>query len=453
MQVTETLSEELKREFKVVVPADSLNEKVESRLTEVGSQVRIPGFRPGKVPMAMLKKRFGGHIMGEVLEQAAQEAVDTVVKDHSLRPALQPKVEISAYEPEGDLNLTIGVELLPEIGTPDFSDIAVERDVADVSDEEVDNALNRLAASRRGSEPVTDDRPAQNGDIVVIDFVGKKAGEPFPGGAAEDYSLELGSNTFIPGFEDAMIGVTVGEEKEVALTFPEDYGAEDLAGQPVTFDVTVKELRQPSDVAIDDDFAQSFGRDTLDELKQAIRDQIAQEYQKASREKTKRRLLDKLAEKFTHPVPEGLVDVEFEGIWKQLMEAKERDQLEEDDKAKSEDELRAEYRAIAERRVRLGLLLARVGETNNVQVTQDDMNTALAEQVRAFPGQEQAVLNYYRQNPDAMEELRPPIFENKVVDYILELAQVTEKTVTPEALMMPDADGSEESPATDAATE
>ncbi|KAA5607199.1 trigger factor [Roseospira marina] len=443
MQVTETHSEALKREFKVVVPADSLNEKTESRLEEVGSQVRIPGFRPGKVPMSLLKKRFGGHVMGEVLEQAAQDAVQTVIKDNELRPALQPKVEISEYEPEGDLSLTIAVELLPEMETPDFSALSIEREVAEVSEEEVDTALERLANSRRGSEPVEEARPAQSGDIVVIDFVGKKDGEPFPGGTAEDYSLELGSNTFIPGFEDALIGITVGEQKEVALTFPEDYGAEDLAGQAVTFDVTVKELRQPSAMPLDDEMAKTFGRETLDELKQAIRDQIAQEYQRASREKTKRRLLDQLAEQFQQEVPQGLVDVEFDGIWKQLEQARENDQLDDEDKAKSDDDLRAEYRAIAERRVRLGLLLAKVGEDNNVTVTQDDMNQALAEQVRSFPGQEQAVLNYYRQNPDAMEELRPPIFENKVVDYILELAQVTERTVSAEELMAPDPDDKE----------
>jgi len=438
MQVTETLTEDLKREFKVVVPADTLNEKTEARLTEVGSQVRIPGFRPGKVPMSLLKKRFGGHVMGEILEQAAQEAVDGVIKDHELRPALQPKVEVSEYEPEGDLSLTIAVELLPDMGTPDFSDITVDRDVAEVPEEEVDGALERLAANRRGSETVTDDRAAESGDIVVIDFVGKKDGEPFPGGEAQDFSLELGSNTFIPGFEDALIGVRVGEQKQVDITFPDDYGAEDLAGQSVTFDVTVKELRQSAPVAVDDEFAKTFGRETLEDLKQAIRDQIADDYKRTSREKAKRRLLDKLADKFTQAVPEGLVDVEFDAIWKQLMEAKEHDQLEDDDKAKSEDELRAEYRAIAERRVRLGLLLAKVGEDNSITVTQEDLNQALIEQVRSYPGHEQAVMNYYRQNPQAMEELRPPIFENKVVDYILELAQVTERTVTPEELKTPD---------------
>jgi trigger factor len=447
MQVTETLSEELKREYKVVVPADSLNEKTEARLEEVGTQVRIPGFRPGKVPMSLLKKRFGGHVMGEVLEQAAQDAVSSVIKDNELRPALQPNVEIDEYEPEGDLSLKIGVELLPDIDSPDFSDIAVEREVAEVPDSEVDSSLERLANSRRGSEPVEEERPAKSGDIVVIDFVGKKDGEPFPGGEAQDYALELGSNTFIPGFEDKLIGAKVGEETQIEITFPEDYGAEDLAGQAVTFDVTVKELRQPSEVTLDDEFAKGFGRESLDDLKQAIRDQIGEEYQKASREKTKRRLLDKLAEKFTHAVPEGLVEAEFEGIWSQLMQAKENDQLEDEDKAKSEDDLRAEYRAIAERRVRLGLLLAKVGEDNEVQVSQEDLNKALMEQIRQFPGQEQAVLSYFQQNPKAMEELRPPIFENKVVDYILELAQVTEKTVTPEELLAPDPDSDKDAPA------
>lgn len=443
MQVTETLSEELKREFKVVVPADTLNAKAEARLTEVATQVRIPGFRPGKVPMSLLKQRFGGHVMGEVLEQAAQEAVESVIKDNDLRPALQPKVEIETYEADSDLSLTVGVELLPDLGSPDFSDIALERDVAEVPEDEVEASLERLAQSRRGSEPVAEPRPAQAGDIVVIDFTGKKDGEPFSGGQAEDYSLELGSNTFIPGFEDKLVGVEPGTQTEIDITFPDDYGAEDLAGQAVTFDVTIKELRTPSEVALDDEFAKGFGRETLDELKQAIRDQIGQEFQKASREKTKRRLLDKLAEKFTHPVPEGLVDAEFDGIWQQLSQAREQDQLEDEDKEKSEDELRAEYRAIAERRVRLGLLLAKVGEDNDIQVSQEDLNQALMDQMRQFPGQEQAVLGYYQQNPRAMEELRPPIFENKVVDYILELAQVTDRAVTPEELKTPDPDTSD----------
>jgi len=438
MQVTETLNEALKREFKVVIPADSLNQKSEARLEEVGSQVRIPGFRPGKVPMTLLKKRFGGHVMGEVVEQATQEAVDSLIKDHDLRPAMQPKVEIESYEPDSDLSLKIALEVLPDLETPDFSDVEVERDVAEVPEDEVERSLERLAQSRRGSEPVSDPRPAESGDIVVIDFTGKKDGEPFPGGQAEDYSLELGSNTFIPGFEDKLVGLAPGTETEIEITFPEDYGAEDLAGQAVTFDVTIKELRTPSEITLDDEFAKGFGRDTLDDLKQAIRDQIGQEYQKASREKTKRRLLDRLAEKFTHAVPEGLVDSEFDGIWQQLLQAKEQGQLEDDDKEKSEDDLRAEYRAIAERRVRLGLLLAKVGEDNNIQVSQEDLNQALMEQMRQFPGQEQAVLSYYQQNPRAMEELRPPIFENKVVDYILELAKVSDNTVSPEELMKPD---------------
>jgi len=446
MQVTETLSEALKREYKVVVPADRLNEKVDARLQEVGSQVRIPGFRPGKVPMSLLKKRFGGHIMEEVLEQAAQDAINELIKGRDLRPAMQPRVEISAYEPEGDLDLTVGIELLPDIGTPDFSDISVEREIAEVPEEEVENTLQRLANARRDSEAIDEDRGAEMGDIVVMGFVGRKDGEPFPGGTAEDYALELGSNSFVPGFEDKLIGIRAGEERTIDITFPEDYGAADLAGQAVTFDVSVEELRRPKPPELDDDFAQKFGSETLEDLKQSIREQVAMEYQRASREKTKRRLLDKLAEKFTYAVPEGLVDVEFDGIWKQLLEARERDQLDESDKAKTDDELRAEYRAIAERRVRLGLLLARVGEDNKVEVTQNDLHQALMDQMRAYAGQEQAVMNYYRQNPEAMEELRPPIFENKVVDYILELAQVTDRTVSPETLMTPDPDGPDTGP-------
>lgn len=440
MQVTETLSEELKREYKVVVPANDLNTKVDARLAEVGSQVRIPGFRPGKVPLPILKKRFGGHVMGEVLEQLAQETVDQVIKDNELRPALQPKVEFSDYDPEGDFTMTIALEILPDLGSLDFSDIEVEREVVEVPESDVEAALENMARAQRTSNPVTEERPARSGDIVVIDFVGKKDDEPFPGGAAEAYELELGSGSFIPGFEEQLEGTRAGEQKVITITFPEDYGAKDLAGQTATFDVTIKELREPEDVAIDDELAKSYGRDSLEELKQAIRNRHSEEYQKTIREKTKRRLLDRLAERFTFQVPEGLVNAEFDGIWKQLTEAREKNQLDDSDKEKSEEELRAEYRGIAERRVRLGLLLARVGDDNEIKVTQADLNAALREQLMSFPGQHQAVMDYYQNNPEAFEGLRAPIFENKVIDYVLELAQVTDKPVTPEELFAPDPD-------------
>jgi len=439
MQVTETLSEELKRAYTVVIPAATLADRSETKLRDVAGKVRLPGFRPGKAPMSLLKQRFGASVMGEVAEEAAQEAVKSVVTDNALRPAFQPKVEVDSFEPEGgDLTLSITVELLPDFGDPDFSDIEVEREVAEVADETIDETLQRMAEARRDSEPVEESRPAAEGDIAVIDFVGKLDGEPFEGGTANDFRLELGGGQFVPGFEDQVTGMSAGEDKTITITFPEDYGVETLAGKETTFDVTVKELRRPVTPAIDDAFAEGMGAESLDALKQQIRDRTAQEYAKAARDKAKRRLLDRLAERFTQPVPEGLVESEFNGIWDQLMQAKERGMLEDDDKDKSDDELRTEYRAIAERRVRLGLLLAKVGEDNSIAVSQEDLGRALIERTRSFPGQEQIVLNYFRQNPQAVEDLRPQVFEDKVVDYILERAKVTDRTVSVEALMTPD---------------
>jgi len=439
MQVTETLSEELKRAYTVVVPAATLAERSETKLRDVAGKVRLPGFRPGKAPLSLLKQRFGASVMAEVAEEVAQEALKTVVDDNDLRPAMQPKLDVESFEPEGgDLTLSITVELLPDFGDPDFSDIELERDVAEVSDETVDETLKSLAESRRDSEPVEDSRPAAEGDIAVIDFVGKLDGEPFEGGTANDFRLELGSGQFVPGFEDQVVGLSAGEDKTITVTFPEDYGVETLAGKDATFDVTVKELRQPVVPAIDDAFAESVGAENLEALKQQVRDRTAEDYRKAGRDKAKRRLLDCLAERFTQAVPEGLLDAEFEGIWAQLQQAKERDMLEDDDKEKSDDELRAEYRAIAERRVRLGLLLAKVGEDNEIAVNQEDIGRAVMDRTRAFPGQEHLVLNYFRQNPKAIEELRPQVFEDKVVDYILERAKVTERTVSVEDLMKPD---------------
>ncbi len=444
MQVTETLSEELKRAYTVVVPAATLADRSEAKLREVAGKIRLPGFRPGKAPLSLLKQRFGASVMGEVAEEAAQEAVKSVVSENALRPALQPKVEVDTFEPDGgDLTLSITVELLPDFGEPDFSDIDLERDVAEVADETVDETLQRMAEARRDSEPVEDARPAAEGDIAVIDFVGTVDGDAFEGGTASDFRLELGSGQFVPGFEDQVVGMAPGEERTVSVTFPEDYGVETLAGKDTSFEVTLKELRAPVVPPLDDAFAESVGAESLEALRQQIRDRTADEYRKAGRDKAKRRLLDRLAERFTQAVPEGLLDAEFEGIWSQLMQAKERDMLEDDDKGKSDDELRAEYRAIAERRVRLGLLLAKVGEDNEITVTQEDIGRAVMDRTRAFPGQEHLVLSYYRQNPQALEELRPQVFEDKVVDYILERANVTERTVSVDALMTPDDAGAE----------
>ncbi len=442
MQVTETVNDSLKREYKIVIPATDLEARTTSRLEELKGQVNIPGFRRGKVPMSIMRKRFGQSVLGEVLEKAVQDSMQKVIEDNALKPALQPTIDVNeAFEPGADLAITMSLEVLPEVGDVDFASITLERETTQVADEKVEEALGTLAEQRKTNEAIEDARPAASGDVAVIDFLGKRDGEPFEGGAAEDYELELGSGAFIPGFEDQVIGVSVGEEKVITVTFPEDYPAEELAGKDVTFDITLKGLKAPVVPALDDELAKTFGKDSLEELRTTVREDLQKEYDEVSRQKVKRKLLDSLAERCTFDVPQGLVDAEFEGIWQQLSQAKEQGQLDEEDAAKSEDELKTEYRGIAERRVRLGLLLADVGQKNEIKVNQEDLNAALMREMRRFPGQEMAVLNYYRQNTQAMEQLRAPVFEDKVCNFIIELAAVTDKPVSPEELL---ADSEEE---------
>lgn len=444
MHVTETNADGLKREFKVVVPAGHMETLVNTRLEEVGRTAKIPGFRPGKVPFNFLKKKYGPSVMGEVLENAVNEGTQKAIVDNDLRPAVQPKVEIVSYEEGGDLEFKVDIETLPEIELMDFGALEIERPTAEVPEAEVTTAIERIAERRASSEPVAEDRPAAAGDTVVIDFLGKKDNVPFEGGAGQDYSLTLGSNTFIPGFEDQLIGVKAGSDVVVKVTFPEEYGSEELAGADAEFDVKVKELRQSVPTPIDDELAKSVGLEDLEGLKTAIRGEISREYDTVSRARVKRDLLDMLAEKQVFAVPESMVTMEFDHIWQQLEKAKQEDKLDEADKGKSDDELKADYKTIAERRVRLGLILSEVGRKNEITVNQDDINKAVMEEARRFPGQEHMVFQYYTQNQDAINSLRAPIFEDKVIDYIVERAKVTDKVMSPEELMKdPDEAGTE----------
>ena len=434
MQVTETLAEGLKRQFTVKLPAQELDQKLDQRLRQLSATMRLPGFRPGKVPLPLLKKRYGGSVMGEILEQAVQDSSSRAMAERGLRPATMPKIEITAFGEGTDLEYTMALELLPEIKPIDFATLDLERLKAEVADETVEQTVERMRERAKRSEPVDPPRPAASGDVVVIDFEGKVGGEKFAGGEATDFPLELGSNRFIPGFEDQLVGASAGETRTVEVTFPADYPAEQLAGQAATFAVTVKEVRAPVVAALDDEFAKSVGFDTLDALRQAVRQQIERDYAAAARLKLKRQLLDKLAETHHFTVPDGMVDGEFEGIWKQLQQAKEQGRLEPDQAAKSDDELKAEYRAIAERRVRLGLLLSEVGRLNNIQVNEDELKRAMIEEARRYPGQERQVIEHYRKNREAMDDLRAPIFEEKVVDFIVEMAKIRERAVTPTEL-------------------
>jgi trigger factor len=436
MQVTQTHEEGLKREFKVVVSASDLKSKMDTRLHEIGQTVRLPGFRPGKVPMPILKKRYGPAVMGEVLERAVSDSSNQAMMERGLRPALQPKIEVKSFAENADLEYTLAVEVLPEIQPANFGEMQLDRMKVDVPDAEIDKALNRIAEQHERSEKISEDRPSQSGDIVIIDFVGSVDGKEFQGGSATDFRLKLGSGQFIPGFEDQLTGVKAGEQRTVSVTFPESYGSKELAGKPASFAVTVKELHKPVAATLNDELAKQMGLDDLETLRKAVRDQLGRDYARIVRARLKRQVLDRLAESHQFAVPQGMVDLEFDAIWKNVEEERKQGPLSDPALAnKSEDELKTEFRRIAERRVRLGLLLSEVGRLNNIQVSQEEVNRALVEQARRFPGQERQVIEYYRNNADALAQLRAPLFEDKVIDFITEMAKVTDRPTTIEELM------------------
>ena len=448
MQITETNAEGLKREFKVVLAAADIEQRVTSRLTELGREVRLPGFRPGKVPITVLKKRYGPAVLGEVLERAVNDSSGEALRSHNLRPALQPKVEIVSFNEGTDLEYKLAVEILPEIEPMDFSALSIERLRPEVPEADIQAALERIATQQRKSTVA--ERAAEKGDAVVIDFKGSVDGKEFPGGAAEGYTLELGSNSFIPGFEDQVVGMKAGEQRTISVTFPEDYGAADLAGKAANFEVTVKEVRGFETQPIDDTLAQAVGMEKLDELRQAVSDQIERDYENLARQRLKRALLDKLAERHSFAVPQGMVDIELDAIWRQYQQEQERQKAEGGEAAagaepappaepeQTEEQVKSEYRAIAERRVRLGLLLAEVGRAQSITVTPEEVNRALTEQARRFPGQERKVIEYYREHPEAVDQVRAPMFEEKVIDFILERAQVAERRVPVSELLKAD---------------
>jgi trigger factor len=384
--------------------------------------------------MGILRKKYGPSVLSEVVEGAVSDGTEQAIKDHALRPALQPKVEITSFSEGGDLEFTIAVEILPEVEVADLTQIALERPVIEVGDEQVADALNRIAHGQERTEPHAEGTAAAQGDVVVIDFEGRVGGKIFPGGAAKDFSLKLGSNMFVPGFEDQLIGAKVGDSKVVAVTFPADYGKTELNGQDAEFDVTVRDVRRPVATEVNDDLAKAVGLDDLATLKDQVRADIAEQYAGLSRDQVKRRLMDALADLHSFAVPEGMVTVEFDAIWAQVERDKAEGRQDPEDAAKDDEVLKAEYRAIAERRVRLGLVLSEVGRRNNVTVGQDDLNRALIAQARSYPGQEQAIISYYQKHPDALNALRAPIFEEKVVDFIIGQAKVTDKPVSLAAL-------------------
>ena len=430
MQVTEISTDGLKREFKVVVAANDIASQMNSRLEELGRTVTLPGFRPGKVPMPVLKKRFGPSVLGEVLERAVSDSSSKAMGERGLRPAVQPKIEITSFAEGADLEYKMAVELLPEIKPMNFSDLSLERLKAEASESEVDSTIQRIADHNRQTEKIAEDRPTQTGDVVVIDFTGRIEGQEFPGGAAKDYRLELGSNEMIPGFEDQLIGHKAGSTAEVKVSFPKDYGNSTLAGKDAVFTVPIKEIHRKLPAEINDDYAKRMGFDDVAGLRKSVAEQMNRDFTRRARARLKRQLLDKLAENHDFPVPQGMVDAEFDAIWKSIEEARQRGDNDPTITGKSDDELKTEFRGIAERRVRLGLLLSEVGRLNNIEVTQEEVNRALIEEARRFPGQERKVVDFYRSHPEALAQLRAPLFEEKVVDFIVEMAKVTDKPVT-----------------------
>lgn len=444
MQVTETLSEGLKRAFTVVVPASDLESRRLARLTDLGKTLSVPGFRPGKVPLPIVRQRYGMAVSAEVLEESVNQATQQVISDRGLRPAMQPKVNVTSQDVTGkdakDLEFNVELEVLPEIPMPDFSQIELTRLKAEVAPELVDKAVAELAARNRELVPVGEDRGAAKGEVLAADYSGTVDGTAFPGGTGKDMNIEVGGSGFIPGFTDQLEGMRPGETRTIQVTFPEEYGVKDLAGKQASFEVTAKTLRRPAEPVADDAFAERIGFENLEDLRKAISDRMQREYDQLSRLRLKRQLLDALAERASFAPPEGMVQAEFDQIWQRLEVDRKEGRLDEEDKAKDEETLRAEYRAIADRRVRLGLMLAEIGRANGITVTDDEMTRAMRAEAMRYPGQESQVMDFFRKNPVIADNLRGPIFEEKVVDYVIELAKVTDRTVTPEELAQePDA--------------
>lgn len=442
MQVTETISDGLKREFKVVVPASDLANKADAKLGELKDQVRINGFRPGKVPVAHLRRLYGRAVMAEMIEVAVREANAQIVTERGFKLVREPQVTLPSeqgavdqvIEGKSDLAYTMAVEILPAIELADFKGIQLERMNAEVTDAEVEEALGKITEQSRPFAAKQEGAKAENGDRVTIDFAGKMDGTPFQGGTGGDVTLHLGSGTFIPGFEEQLIGVAAGEQRQVNVTFPQVYPAAHLAGKNAEFDVTVKSIESPQAVTLDDDFAKSLGLESVAKLREMVKERLATEHAAMARQRVKRQLLDELDAKHKFTAPPSLVEDEFTNVWKTIVDDLQSRKRTFEEEGTTEDKAKDEYRGIAERRVRLGLVIAEIGERNNIKVSDDEISRGVMDRARQVPGREQEVWDFYRNNPDALASVRAPIFEDKVVDFILELAKITDKTVSREDL-------------------
>jgi trigger factor len=451
MQATQTSSEGLKREFKVVVPAAELEAKLETNLADLKDKVRINGFRPGKVPVAHLRRVYGRAVMADIVQNVVNEANQKIVEDNKLKLALEPhitfpeaKEEVDAVmNAKADLAYTVALEVLPSFQLADLSGVSLTHEVTEISDAELQDGLDRMAKQNRQFS--SKEGVAASGDRLTIDFAGRIDGTPFDGGTGTDVQIELGLGQFIPGFEDQLVGAKTGDQRLVKVTFPENYTAQQLAGKAAEFDVTVKKVEAPGETKIDDDLAKAFGLENLDALKKALRERVGRDFAAQSRRKLKKGLLDALDKAYDFELPPSLVEKEFEGIWSGMIEEMGRNQKTFADEETTEEKAREDYRRIAERRVRLGLVLAEVGERAGVKIADEEVTQAIVERARQFPGQEKVVWDYYRKNPQALAEIRAPIFEEKVVDHLLGQVKVADKKVTKEALFADDGtnDGAE----------
>lgn len=449
MEITDTVSDGLKREIKITVGASELKQKQSQRLDDLKQRVNLKGFRPGKVPVEHLRKIYGRSVMAEVLEQAISESTQKAIADTKERPALDPDISVTEDKDEmervmagdADLAYTIKFEVLPEIEITDLTKIKLERPVAEVTKDDVDKGVQRIHEDAVTYEKK--DGKAADGDQVTIDFIGRIDGKEFDGGKGEDAPVVIGKGMFIPGFEDGLKGLKAGDMKTISCKFPKEYLAKELAGKEAEFDVTVKEVAAPKLAELDDEFAKKLGFETLAALRDAVEARLKEDYESASKARLKRSLLDSLDKKHKFKLPPSLVEREFESVWQQVTSELERAGRTFEDEDTTEDKARKEYQALAERRVRLGLVLSEIGEKNAIKIADDEVSEAIMERVKQFPGQEREVYEYYQKNPQAVAELRVPIFENKVVEHILEQATVKDKKVTADQLFKDDSEEEE----------
>ena len=438
MAITQTLSEGLKREFEVIITNSELNKLVDEKLNNIAKEANLPGFRPGKVPVSVVKNRFGKQVLGEVVKESVDNVTKDTMEKNKLTPSSQPKIEIISFEEGEDLKAKLSVEIMPEFEIPDLSNLEIIKPIVKVTDKDINDAVEKIAKENIGTKTIKKDRSAKKGDTVVIDFLGKVDGIPFEGGEAKGHNLKLGSNSFIPGFEDGLVGSKVGKKVSVAVTFPEDYQAKNLAGKKAIFETTINEIKEDVELVINDEFAKTLGMADLKALKSAVADQITKQHDQASREKSKRQILDKLADNISFDLPETLEKEEYNNICKAMNPNSKPDEASKDyiknqepepDKGMKKEE-KQDASEIAKRRVRLGLLLSEIGRKNNIKVEEEDTRNAMMKEIQKYPGQEKQVMDYFKNNPEAQQQLSGPIFEDKIIDFILELANTKEKVVS-----------------------